>query len=87
MRVSWLRGKLAAAMLTAACAVLAHAQVSVETQDGLKLSLDAGGDVSEIKVGERVLPLLEQPGGFFVTDVARSARNLMPGGDFEQEAG
>ncbi len=87
MKVSWAKRKMAAIMLAAACAMSAHAQVSVETQDGLKLSFDAGGSVTELTVGQRALPLLEQPGGFFVTDVARAVQNLMPGGDFEQDAG
>jgi len=63
--------------------LVAHAQVSVETRDGLGLAFDAGGSVRAIRVGERALPLLKEPSGFFVTDVARSARDLMPGGDFQ----
>ncbi|MFC1714633.1 hypothetical protein ACFL6S_13280, partial [Candidatus Poribacteria bacterium] len=65
----------------------AHAQISIETQDGLKLSFGDSGNVAEVRIGEQILPLLEKQGGFFVTDVERSKRNLMPDGDFETGVG
>ena len=61
--------------------------MSVETRDGLKLDFDAGGNVTGLRVEQRSLPLFRRPSGFFVSDVARSVRNVMPGGDFETHAG
>ena len=67
--------------------VAAQPPMSVETRDGLKLDFDAGGNVTGLRVEQRSLPLFRRPSGFFVSDVARSVRNVMPGGDFETRAG
>jgi hypothetical protein len=50
----------------------AHAQVKVETQDGLGLVLDAKGHVVGITADGKQLPLLDMPGGFFVEDLMHS---------------
>jgi len=63
---------ITALSLIAGCALTARAQVAVETQDGLELVLAADGRVVELRLDERTLPLLEQPGGFFVEDLMRS---------------
>ena len=66
--------------------VAAQPPMIVQTRDGLKLGFDAAGNVSGLWVDQQSLSLLRWPSGFFVSDVARSVRNLMPGGDFEQPA-
>jgi hypothetical protein len=50
----------------------AHAQVKVETQDGLSIALDAQGHVVALTADGKQLPLLDAPGGFFVEDLMRS---------------
>ena len=50
----------------------AHAQVEVETQDGLGLVLDVKGHVVALTSDGQQLPLLDTPGGFFVEDLMRS---------------
>jgi len=63
--------------------VAAQPPTTVLTRDGLRLDFDAGGNVAGLSVKQKPLPLLGRPSGFFVSDVARSVRNVMPGGDFE----
>ncbi len=58
--------------LLAGWTIGAHAQVEVETQDGLGLVLDANGRVVALRVDGRELPLLGGPGGFFVEDLMGS---------------
>jgi hypothetical protein len=65
------------------CRVAAQAPASVQTRDGLKVEFDAGGNVSGVWVEQQAVPLLREPGGFFVNDVIRSAKNIMHAGDFE----
>ena len=65
----------------------AQPPTSVQTRDGLQLNFDAGGNVTELRVEQKSLPLLGRPSGFFVSDVARSVQNVMPGGDFAPHAG
>ena len=50
----------------------AHAQMKVETQDGLSIALDAKGHVVALTVDGKQLLLLDAPGGFFVEDLMRS---------------
>ena len=50
----------------------AHAQVEVETQDGLSIALDAKGQVVALTADGKQLPLLDAPGGFFVEDLMHS---------------
>ena len=66
--------KIAATILALAAgwAFGAHAEITVETQDGLALNFDAAGRVIELRLDGKTLPLLEQPGGFFVEDLMRS---------------
>ncbi len=54
------------------------AQAVVQTGAGLTMRFSQSGGVDELSVGGTRLSLLDQPGGFFVVDVARSARNLLP---------
>lgn len=66
--------------------VAAQLPTCVQTGDGLEVDFDAGGNVTGLRVEQGLLPLLSQPSGFFVSDAARSVRNVMPGGNFESQA-
>jgi hypothetical protein len=74
------------ALLLIALPPTASAQVSVETQDGLSLQFDKKARVKGIAIGGSQLKLRTGPNGFFVGDVVKSARNLLPGGDFGRRA-
>lgn len=63
----------------------AYAQVSIETQDGLRLNFGDSGNITDVCIENKALPLLEKPGGFFIEDIERTRQNLMPNSDFEKD--
>ena len=67
------RMRTALLVLLAGWTLTAHAQVEVETQDGLSIALDAKGHVVALAADGKQLPLLDASGGFFVEDRMRSA--------------
>lgn len=59
----------------------------IVTDDGTGLELDDSGRVTHVRVGDRVLPALNEPGGFWSLDYARTeaaAPELVTNGDFSQ---
>lgn len=62
-------GWVGALAMVAVSALGVQAQVTLETRDGLALVLGADGRPADLRVDGRALPLLKQPGGFFVEDL------------------
>ncbi len=73
---------------TLACALAACccAAAQVTTDDGVALQFSDGGEISGIAIEGTALPTCEQPGGFWVAEVAAGGEELVGNGSLEEDA-